>query len=297
MIRCCEWELQAMEGFNWEFIRTRHYECAVRAAAHLLHEPVASADDCLQALSARGLRPDGARILDLGCGVGAFLARLRESDGHVDWTATFGVTSVHPSDLEILQPPAGHPEFADRHLLRFDLETLAMRASDELRGVRFDLVTSHYCICHLKDPLAATCIAFELLRPGGVVFFIEPFNAATNMTPYTDHLRYHMRSEDDEVVPVGLRAHMLPLWVKRGAHVFSSVTTVPPHKHVLALRKPNSAGPCPGISLDLPPELHAEHSEVAGWPCPRVRDARIDDLRRPFVSPRSTSFQEWLSKT
>ncbi|CAE8608254.1 unnamed protein product, partial [Polarella glacialis] len=140
----------------------------------------------------------------------------------------------------------------------FDLDLLADHAATDLGGFRFDFLTSHYCFCHLKDALGALCVAFELLRPGGILLFIEPQHVATGSLPYTEHNRYHWLSSDGSTEVVQLHRHLLPHWKEQGVQVFSSCQCSAPFDHVLALRRGSG-----NVRLSLPRELRP--GSAAAW--------------------------------
>eukprot|EP00435_Cladocopium_sp_Y103_P062286 s152_g23.t2 len=275
------WRLAAGEGLDWQHIRNEFYTAMPESFGQV------NLDDCIGAFLAtrRGLR-----LLDLGCGVGALLARLRRdlTGEEMDWSSSFGVTSVHNFDVSMFTPPAGFPDFFDAQLLRFNLDFLAEHAHTDLASKRFDVITSHYCWCHLQDPLGALICAFGLLSAGGVLIFIEPLHVPSHSLPYTEHRLYHW--EDDGMIghPLFMR-RLLQHWQQEVA-VFSVVETGDgERKHVLALRK------------------HAEHQQLtlpasvrpgaSSWTLPCVREERLGrgDLE-PFVTPSARSFAEWLQK-
>lgn len=272
------WRLAAGEGLDWQHIRNEFYSAVLESFGQV------TLDDCINAFlaSRRGLR-----LLDLGCGVGALLARLRRDLGEeMDWSSSFGVTSVHNFDISMFTPPAGFPDFFDAQLLRFNLDFLAEQT--DLASKRFDVITSHYCWCHLQDPLGALICAFGLLSAGGVLIFIEPLHVPSHSLPYTEHRLYHWEDDGMPGQPLLMR-RLLQHWQQEVA-VFSVVEGGDgERKHVLALRK------------------HAEHQQLSlpasvcpgasSWTLPCVREERLarGDLE-PFVTPSARSFAEWLQK-
>merc|ERR1712093_969410 len=140
------------------------------------------------------------------------------------------------------------------------------------------MITSHYCFCHLKDPLGALCVAFELLRPGGILLFIEPLHVYSGSVPYSDHLKYHIICEAGETDAVRLHRDLLPIWVSDGACIFSSFQRRGvPLRHVLALRKRHATH-----QLHLPRTLKPGRSEVSNWDGSDLCRARRKDLEQPF---------------
>eukprot|EP00931_Biecheleriopsis_adriatica_P003986 TRINITY_DN105725_c0_g1_i1.p1 TRINITY_DN105725_c0_g1~~TRINITY_DN105725_c0_g1_i1.p1 ORF type:complete len:428 (+),score=67.58 TRINITY_DN105725_c0_g1_i1:40-1284(+) len=280
------WDLAAGEGLDWEHIRNQRYACTVpfcRSSEH--REGEVSADDCIAEIL-RVLPQRRVKLLDLGCGVGAFLARLKQDGTRIDWSSSFGVTSVHPADIAMFTPPADDPDFFDKHIARFDLDCLAEHVEKDLAGNHFDVITSHYCFCHLKDALGALCISFELLEPDGLLFFVEPLHVHTTSLPYTDSKSY---SSSDELGAGVQLQRLLDYWVSQGVRVFSSCQPRCPQRHVLALRRPTSR-----VRLTLPPWLAPSAVPPSTSP-ESLRQQRAKDLQ-PFMSPQVPGgFKEWLS--
>jgi 2-polyprenyl-3-methyl-5-hydroxy-6-metoxy-1,4-benzoquinol methylase len=98
----------------------------------------------------------GARLLDIGCGVGRF--------GHGAYARGWDVTGIDVSELaiEIGRQAASFPMRAGT------LKDLVNT------GERFDVVTAFEVLEHLSAPLQFIMECQQLLRPGGQVFFTVP---------------------------------------------------------------------------------------------------------------------------
>lgn len=100
--------------------------------------------------------PDGAEVLEVGCGTGAVSRVVANLDG------VSRVTGVDPSPVFIAKASelGGSAnlcfEQGDGRELRFERDT-------------FDLVIFHTVLCHLPGPDLALAEAFRVLRPGGKV--------------------------------------------------------------------------------------------------------------------------------
>jgi SAM-dependent methyltransferase len=88
----------------------------------------------------------GMRVLEVGCGRGAFGAYLAETVG----------CEVHGNDLYPLEPLPG----VTYHAGPF---------TAELVGGGYDLIVAHHVVEHVYDPLAFIQAAHDALAPGGVV--------------------------------------------------------------------------------------------------------------------------------
>ena len=100
--------------------------------------------------------PDGeGRLLDVGCGNGEFLARMRAAGWQV----------------EGLDPDPAAVELAKRAGLAVDEGTLS---SVEPRLARYDAITLSHVIEHVHDPLATLQACYAALRPGGVIWIDTP---------------------------------------------------------------------------------------------------------------------------
>ena len=97
--------------------------------------------------------PNG-RLLDVGCGSGLFLARMRE----LGWQ----VSGIEPD------PQAAR---IGRELRGLDIRDHAI---DDLQPGSFDAVTLHHVIEHVPDPLATLAGVRRLIRPRGQLVVVTP---------------------------------------------------------------------------------------------------------------------------
>lgn len=101
----------------------------------------------------------GMKVLDVGCGGGAFLRTIRELGADV-----FG---VEPSSFGVKSARnAGVPVFHG------SLEEFA--ASAEFPGPVFDVITSNHVVEHHEDPVSLLRLMASMLKPNGYVWFSVP---------------------------------------------------------------------------------------------------------------------------
>jgi 2-polyprenyl-3-methyl-5-hydroxy-6-metoxy-1,4-benzoquinol methylase len=135
-------------------------------------------------VNAAGVSPRGLRVLEVGCGLGDFLALARDAGADV-----LGVEMDGP-----------YADFAERRhrlpLVRGALETLPPSG-------RFDVIAMFHVLEHLEDPRAALQSLRPRLHPGGRLLIEVPNFMGAWRTPLTEFLRvehlYHFS-------PVTLRA-------------------------------------------------------------------------------------------
>jgi len=117
-------------------------------------------------LSIRHLtRATGSRLLDVGCGNGAFLMRMRS----LGWRGT-GVDT---------DPKA----VTATRAMGLDARLGTIRASSFPDGL-FDAVTLSHVIEHFHDPVAQLEECYRVLRPGGVLWISTPNLAGTGYRRY-----------------------------------------------------------------------------------------------------------------
>jgi len=112
----------------------------------------------------------GARVLDIGCGVGAVLRVLAER---------FAGIRIAGIDRE-----AAQIDFARRHLAAFDAD---LRVGDAARlpwpDAAFDHVFTMWFLEHLADPQPILRDALRVLAPGGEITCIETDYATLHVWP------------------------------------------------------------------------------------------------------------------
>lgn len=111
--------------------------------------------EAAEILSASPRGPGKTRLLDVGCGFGAFVAAMRERG----W------------DAEGLDPSSAAVDAAERRGRPVRLGTL--QGLQVERG-GYDAVTMFYVLEHLPDPMGALRKASDLLLPGGTILIRVP---------------------------------------------------------------------------------------------------------------------------
>jgi 2-polyprenyl-3-methyl-5-hydroxy-6-metoxy-1,4-benzoquinol methylase len=101
-----------------------------------------------------GALPDGARVLDVGCGTGGFLELMERENPRI---ATVGIDLGTP------------PQYlAEGSFLRGSTFSLPF-ANDS-----FDVVACAHVIEHLQDPVACVRELLRVCRPGGAIYIETP---------------------------------------------------------------------------------------------------------------------------
>lgn len=117
----------------------------------------------------------GMRVLDVGCGVGdvsMIAAALVGPEGSV-----LGIDRS-PAALETARERVASQGFANVRFEQADLNTIADGG--------FDAVIGRFILIHLPDPAASLRALARLLRPNGVLAFVEMDISVANSVPRTD---------------------------------------------------------------------------------------------------------------
>jgi ubiquinone/menaquinone biosynthesis C-methylase UbiE len=117
-------------------------------------------------LQAAGLEP-GMRVLDVGCGTGEVTTLVSEVQG-----GTGHVVGLDRADavLETARGRAATLGVSNVEFVQGDLMTISL---DALGNQPFDAVVGRMVLMYLPDPAAAVRHLMRLVRPGGLVSFIE----------------------------------------------------------------------------------------------------------------------------
>ena len=97
----------------------------------------------------------GGRLLDVGCGNGAFLVRMRELGWEVSGLEVDPVSAAHArsAGVEVAEGPLVEGTFPANH---------------------FDAITLSHVIEHLHDPVATLRACRAVLKPGGRIWIATP---------------------------------------------------------------------------------------------------------------------------
>lgn len=108
----------------------------------------------------------GARVADLGCGLGSSSVLLAEAYPR---TTVVG-SDYHAESIELAHKKAAEAGVSDR--VSFEVAT-----AQTFTGSEFDLVTMFDCLHDMGDPLGAARRVHEALAPDGTWLLVEPFAA------------------------------------------------------------------------------------------------------------------------
>ncbi|HTW21879.1 MAG TPA: class I SAM-dependent methyltransferase [Mycobacteriales bacterium] len=117
----------------------------------------------------------GARVADLGCGLGASTVLLAEAYPASSLTGS----DYHERSIELARKRAADAGVADR--VQFEVAT-----ASTFGGSGYDLVATFDCLHDMGDPLAAAKHVREAIAPDGTWLVVEPFATDTisgNLNP------------------------------------------------------------------------------------------------------------------
>ena len=132
------------------------YQDQTISAAYCSDEDTSSADFNSVLLQLAKTSPSKGRLLDVGCGRGLFMGRAMQ-DG-------WDVYGIDPSPYAGGIAKASH---GDRVRIGYFDASSFPRAS-------FDAITLWYVLEHVSDPRNVLAAAFEVLKPGGLIFVAVP---------------------------------------------------------------------------------------------------------------------------
>ncbi|HEY2553351.1 MAG TPA: class I SAM-dependent methyltransferase [Streptosporangiaceae bacterium] len=117
----------------------------------------------------------GARVADIGCGLGASSILLAQEFPNSQVTGS----DYHDESIELARKRAGDAGVADR--VSFEVASAAT-----FSGTGYDLAATFDCLHDMGDPLAAARHVRQALKPDGTWLIVEPAAAddvAGNMNP------------------------------------------------------------------------------------------------------------------
>lgn len=191
---------------NWRFGMRRAPSNALGALVFLVIEPLRLKLDYYGRHLTRKRFPEPERLLDVGCGNGAFLTRARE----MGWQ----VTGCEPDAKAVAVCQAQGLD-----VLQGDIFNAA------LDNRMFDVVTISHVLEHVTNPKALLERAYTLLRPGGTIWVAVPNPGSVGLRIYGSawrglHVPFHLCIPSQKQLTLLLLSakFLLPESMRRGAH-------------------------------------------------------------------------------
>jgi SAM-dependent methyltransferase len=110
----------------------------------------------------------GARVADVGCGLGASTVLLAEAYP----ASTFAGSDYHENSINLARKRAADAGVANR-------TTFEVASAQTYSGTGYDLVTTFDCLHDMGDPLAAARHILHTLNADGTWLIVEPFAGDT----------------------------------------------------------------------------------------------------------------------
>jgi SAM-dependent methyltransferase len=162
---------ERLARFYRERIYTQYIDASGRFQERLLASSRTQARNTVDFFVGRaGQRLDGARVLEVGCGLGDFLVLAREAGARV-------------LGLELDGPYA---DFAEK---QHGLSIARRRVEDLDTAARFDVIALFHVVEHLEDPVGVLAALRPRLAPGGRLFIEVPDFMGPWRIPFTEFLR------------------------------------------------------------------------------------------------------------
>lgn len=150
-------------GFGWHEHDARRFEGTERFFrpgyhAHLVPDWIPALDG----VEAKLL--NGARVADVGCGLGASTILLAQAYPN----SRFVGLDYHPRSIELARERAAAAGLDDR--ISFEVAT-----AQEFPGSGYDLIACFDCLHDMGDPVGASVHILRALKPDGTWLLVEPF--------------------------------------------------------------------------------------------------------------------------
>ena len=114
----------------------------------------------------------GAKVADIGCGLGASTILLAQAYPNSAFTGS----DYHEQSIELARKRAGDAGVADR-------VTFEVAPASSFSGTGYDLAATFDCLHDMGDPLAAAQHIRQALKPDGTWLVVEPAAADDGQSP------------------------------------------------------------------------------------------------------------------